>query len=107
MASGSRASTPQDGIPSRYRNIRYKSDLYVEDTPTESYTRDVRDYKVVADEHEAIVIDNGTPLLPQRNLEAKTLYPQEHPTSAQDLHHIQNPTSMNQTSPPASRPGNP
>ena len=58
----SRSSTPPDAVPSRYRNIRYKSDLYVQDVPTESYTRDAADFKVVNDEHEAIVIDNGTTL---------------------------------------------
>ena len=56
----SRSPTPEDASSSRYRNIRYKSDLYVQDVPTESYTRDVADFKIVDDEHEAIVVDNGT-----------------------------------------------
>ncbi|KAJ9115507.1 hypothetical protein QFC22_005265 [Naganishia vaughanmartiniae] len=55
------ASTPATSNPqNRYRNIRYKSDIYVEDVPSESYTRDAKDFKVVSDENEAIVIDNGT-----------------------------------------------
>lgn len=65
MASGhSRLSTPQDAVPSRYRNIRYKSDLYVQDVPAESYARDAAEFKVVTDAHEAIIIDNGEPTYP-------------------------------------------
>ncbi|KAJ9095021.1 hypothetical protein QFC21_005814 [Naganishia friedmannii] len=55
-ASTSATSDPQN----RYRNIRYKSDIYVEDVPFESYTRDPKDFKIVSDGNEAIVIDNGT-----------------------------------------------
>ncbi|KAJ9111080.1 hypothetical protein QFC19_001278 [Naganishia cerealis] len=59
-ASTPSASTPASNPQNRYRNIRYKSDLYVDDVPNEAYTRDPTDFKVVSDEHEAIVIDNGT-----------------------------------------------
>lgn len=103
----SRSSTPPDAVPSRYRNIRYKSDLYVQDVPTESYTRDAADFKVVNDEHEAIVIDNGTsfPLFHEQFLIVKML--QEHPISAPDSHPIRNPTSTSPTRLPSSRPENP
>jgi hypothetical protein len=58
--------SPQD-TPSRYQNIRYKSDLYIDEVPPlEPYVRDAKQFPVVGDDQESICIDNGTPspLLP-------------------------------------------
>lgn len=52
-------STPPHAIPNRYKNVRYKSDLYIDEVPTESYARDIKKFHAVGDEHEPIVIDNG------------------------------------------------
>lgn len=47
-------------VPSRYKNVRYKSDLYLEEVPTEAYVRETGTFPAVGDDHESIVIDNGT-----------------------------------------------
>ncbi|KAJ9096620.1 hypothetical protein QFC20_006382 [Naganishia adeliensis] len=52
--------SPQEPVPSRYKNVRYKSDLYLDEVPTETYVRDAGKFPVVNDDHESIVIDNGT-----------------------------------------------
>jgi actin-related protein 5 len=47
-------------VPSRYKNVRYRSDLYLEEVPTEAYVREAGTFPAVGDDHESIVIDNGT-----------------------------------------------